>query len=76
MKAERHVSFLVRPHEDMMAQQKKQLLQHHFNIEGIRKLSHGVLWSVISNESSDDLAEQVINSFILYNPHAHDCYYY
>jgi phosphoribosylformylglycinamidine synthase I len=70
----KQVSFLVRPKEDLMGQQKKQMLEHHYAIKGIRTIRHGILWSIAS-EDTDKLAD-VINSHILYNPYAHDCYYY
>jgi phosphoribosylformylglycinamidine synthase I len=64
---------LVRPHEDMLGKQKQQMLEDHFDIQGIRAIRHSVLWSVIGDES---LVTQVINSHILFNPYAHDCYRY
>jgi phosphoribosylformylglycinamidine synthase subunit PurQ / glutaminase len=70
------VLFLVRPKEDMLGQQKKQMLEHHFGIKGIRSIRHGILWSVTGQEHAPNVSEHIINSHILYNPYAHDCYYY
>jgi phosphoribosylformylglycinamidine synthase subunit PurQ / glutaminase len=75
VKKEKQVSFLVRPKEDMLGQQKKQMLEHHFGIKGIRTIRHGILWSV-AGPNAEALSDHVINSHILYNPYAHDCYYY
>jgi hypothetical protein len=75
VKKEKQVSFLVRPKEDLLGQQKKQMLEHHFGIKGIHTIRHGILWSV-AGPNADTLSDHVINSHILYNPYAHDCYYY
>jgi phosphoribosylformylglycinamidine synthase I len=69
-------SFLVRAHEDMLGQQKKQMLEHHFGITGIKAIRHGVVWNVAANADAESLAQEVINSNILFNGNAHDCYYY
>jgi phosphoribosylformylglycinamidine synthase I len=75
VKSKKHISFLVRSKEDLLGQQKKQMLEHHYAIRGIRSIRHGVLWSVAGQETQQ-LADHVINSHILYNPYAHDYYYY
>jgi len=67
-------TFLVRAKEDMQGQQKLQMLKNHFGIEGVQHISHSVLWHVSAPEG--DALERVIQSHILYNPYAHDCYYY
>ena len=69
-------TFLVRAREDMLGQEKKQMLEHHFGVKGIRNIRHGVLWSVAGTEDLATLSEQVINSHILFNRNAHDCYDY
>jgi phosphoribosylformylglycinamidine synthase I len=70
------VTFLVRAKEDMLGQQKKQMLENHFGIKGIRHIRHGILWNVSGPDHNHDVTEHIINSHILYNPNAHDCYYY
>lgn len=67
-------TFLVRAKEDIQGQQKLQMLKNHFGIEGVQHISHGILWHVSAPEG--DALERVIHSHILYNPYAHDCYYY
>src|SRR3990167_3664679 len=37
-------SFLVRPKEDWIGQQKLQTLQNHFQCDGLQNISHGILW--------------------------------
>jgi phosphoribosylformylglycinamidine synthase subunit PurQ / glutaminase len=69
-------TFLVRAREDMLGQEKKQMLEHHFGVQGIRSIRHGVLWSVAATDNLALLADQVINSHILFNRNAHDCYDY
>lgn len=70
--------FLVRAKEDVIGQQKFQLLRNHFGIAGINAIRHSILWSVSPVESQQKAAvlAHVINSSILYNPYAHDCYYF
>ena len=69
-------TFLVRAREDMLGQEKMQMLSHHFGVTGIRAIRHSVLWNVGANADLDALSQQVINSHILFNRNAHDCYYY
>lgn len=64
--------YLVRPKEDMIGKQKQQMLEDHFDVKGIRSIRHGILWHVIG----DNYQTHIINSHILYNPYAHDCYQY
>lgn len=64
---------LVRAKQNMLGQQKQQMLQDHFHIKGIQAIHHGVLWHITG---ADDAMNEVINSQILFNPYAHDSYYY
>lgn len=70
---QKRTTFLVRPKEDMLGRQKQQILEDHFNIKGIHAIRHGILWGVSTEE---DLLNPIINSHILFNPYAHDYYYY
>lgn len=67
-------TYLVRPKDDMLGKQKQQMLEDHFAIKGIRSIRHGVLWQVIGDDAT--LTDSVLNSHILFNPYAHDCYHY
>jgi hypothetical protein len=76
IKASHQATFLVRPHDDMVGLQKQQMLENHFGISGIKTIRHGILWSVAANDNLNSLAQRVVQSHILFNPHAHDCYQY
>lgn len=73
VKTQSATQFLVRSKDDMLGRQKQQMLEDHFSIKGIRAIRHGVLWQVAGDETR---MNDVINSHILCNPYAHDCYYY
>jgi hypothetical protein len=76
VKATKQAVFLVRPQEDMLGLQKKQMLENHFGVSGIKAIRHGILWSVAANGNLRELSERVIQSHILFNPNSHDCYQY
>lgn len=63
-------SFLVRAKEDMVGQQKMQLLKNHFALNGIQSIRHSILYLFDTNPVPTEFTH------ILYNPYAHDCYYY
>lgn len=66
-------SFLIRAKEDIIGQQKLQILTDQYNIGGIQKISHGILWQL---NTSEEFIDPIIHSHILFNPYAHDCYHY
>ncbi len=71
------VSFLVRAKEDLIGQQKLQLLQDHFDIHDVQAIRQGVLWQFTAeNANITDLTETILQTNILLNPYAHDCYHY
>ncbi|MCC2666459.1 MAG: purQ [Gammaproteobacteria bacterium] len=67
-------TFLIRAKEEMCGQEKLQMLKNHFDIQGVHHISQGVLWQIAAPQG--DVTEQIIHSHILFNPYAHDCYYY
>ncbi|OGT65541.1 MAG: phosphoribosylformylglycinamidine synthase I [Gammaproteobacteria bacterium RIFCSPHIGHO2_12_FULL_45_9] len=70
-------SFLIRAKEDMVGQQRKQLLQDHFGITGIEAIRHGILWRISAkNGNMAAIVDKIIHSHILFNPYAYDCYNY
>jgi phosphoribosylformylglycinamidine synthase len=71
-------SILVRAKEDMIGRQKLQLLKHHFGIENVKAIRHSILWSMTTTSAihHDEVVNTIINSSILYNAYAHDCFYY
>jgi phosphoribosylformylglycinamidine synthase I len=74
LKKASHVSFLTRGKSDIIGKQASQMLENHFDISGIQSLRHSVIWQVDTH--SKTLLNTIINSHILYNPYAYDCYYY
>jgi phosphoribosylformylglycinamidine synthase I len=69
-------TFLVRAREDMLGQEKQQMLTHHYGVQGIRAIRHSVLWSVAAPDNLESYAQEVLNTHILFNRNAHDCYHY
>jgi len=67
-------TFLVRAKDDLLGQEKLQMLRNHFGMTGVHHIAHSVLWDVSAPKG--DVTEQIIHSHILFNPYAHDCYYY
>jgi phosphoribosylformylglycinamidine synthase I len=68
---------LVRSKDDLIGQQKLQTLQDHFSVKGIRGISHSVIWHFTSEEGEmTDLLAKIIQTNIIANPNAHDCYQY
>ncbi len=68
--------FLVRPKEDSLGQLLCQRLQHHFAIDGVQAIHRGVLWHFSSEDTNIDLADNILQTNIIRNPYAHDCYHY
>lgn len=69
--------FLVRPHEDLLGQQKLQTLKDHFAIQNVHAIYHGVLWQFTAeNVNMNDLMDHVLYTNIISNPYAHECYQY
>jgi len=70
-------SYLVRSKDDLLGQQKLQMLQDHFSIEGVQAIHHGILWQFTSeNANISDVMDSILKSNIFFNPYAHDCYEY
>lgn len=69
--------FLVRAKEDMVGLQKKQLLEDHFNIQGVTAIQQGVLWQFAGEHAKiSELVDNILHTNIIYNPYAHECYRY
>ncbi|OGT41829.1 MAG: phosphoribosylformylglycinamidine synthase I [Gammaproteobacteria bacterium RIFCSPHIGHO2_12_FULL_37_34] len=70
-------SFLVRAKEDWVGQQKLQSLQNHFQANELRSISHGMLWHFSCKDANiTDVIRDILNTHIIANPYAHDCYQY
>lgn len=77
LKSDSSTSFLIRSKEDLLGQQKLQTIKDHFSIEGAKAIRHGVLWQFTAeNANMTDLIDQVLNTNIISNPYAHECYQY
>ncbi len=70
-------AFLVRPIDDLLGLQKKQMLQDHFSIQDVEHIHHGLLWIFKSEDAKiSDLTDAILNTNIIFNPNAHNCYEY
>jgi phosphoribosylformylglycinamidine synthase I len=74
IKSSSSVTLLVRAKSDMIGQQKYQMLKNHFGISGMQSIRHSHIWQIAADSKTH--INPIINSHILYNPYAHDCYYY
>lgn len=71
------LSLLTRAKEDWLGEQKRQILQDHFSIQGVSHIQHGILWHLESKTVNiNALLDDVLKTHILYNHYAHDCYEY
>ena len=70
-------AFLVRAKEDLLGQQKKQMLKDHFSVHDVEAIHHGILWIFKSEDDKINvLTDAILNSNIIFNPNAHTCYEY
>src|SRR3990167_578606 len=71
------INFLVRAKEDLIGQQKMQTLQDHFAINNAISIHHGNLWSFEADDPTmNELEERILQTNIIVNPYAYDCYRY
>lgn len=70
-------AYLVCPKENIVGLQKTQVLKKQFGIAGFERIDYGVLW-IFKTESvaMDELNSVLLNSHIIFNPYAHECYDY
>jgi len=77
LKAHASIFFLIRPRENVLGQQKLQILKDHFSIQEVDTIQYGVLWQFTAeNVTISDLIDPILHTNIIYNPYAHDCYHY
>jgi phosphoribosylformylglycinamidine synthase I len=70
-------AFLVRAKEDLIGQQKKQMLEDHFSIQNVEEIQHGILWIFKSEVANiGDLTDAILKTNIIFNPNSHVCYEY
>ncbi|KTD60849.1 phosphoribosylformylglycinamidine synthase I [Legionella shakespearei] len=71
------LAYLVQSREDLLGQQKMQMLEDHFAITGLKNIQHGVVWLFESDEADQaDFKETLLKTNIFFNQHAHECYEY
>ena len=69
------LSLLVLQKDDVNARMKYESLSNRFKINGINKITRGVVWNISLNGGNiQDVLEQIINTNILYNQESHECY--
>jgi phosphoribosylformylglycinamidine synthase I len=67
--------YLVRPKEDLLGRQKKEILTRHFKIKNLIDISSGVLWKITVNDDDyDKVLNTALKTNIFFNPFSHDCY--
>ncbi len=68
---------LVRSHKDVLGQQKLEMLSKRFELSEISAVRYGVIWTIIPEQgASADIIDDILSTHILFNPLAHNCYYY
>ncbi|MFI4918880.1 MAG: phosphoribosylformylglycinamidine synthase I [Legionellales bacterium] len=71
------LAYLVQSKDDLLGQQKLQMLQDHFAITGVSAIHHGILWIFKSDVLAiSDLKDAILNTHIISNPYAHTSYDY
>lgn len=76
-KTKAQYSFLVRAKEDLIGLQKKQQLNDQFGIHDVSTIRHGILWHVKAEPALlDTIAQEIVQSGILFNPISQECYDY
>lgn len=71
------VQLLVHNHEDVLGQQKLEMLTKRFELDELTEIKHGQLWTISTTDGDlDQVVQQVLDTHILFNPLAHNCYYY
>lgn len=71
------IAYLVQSRDDLLGQQKMQMLEDHFSITGIQAIRHGIVW-IFESEEHDifDLKDALLKTNIFFNQHAHKLYEY
>jgi phosphoribosylformylglycinamidine synthase I len=70
-------TLLVRAKEDLIGQEKLQILTDHFSLPGVQNIQHAILWHFASKDATmSDLIPDILNTHILFNSYAHDYYSY
>lgn len=71
------LAYLVRPKEDLKGQQILQTLKAHYEIPGIQKIKHGIVWRFKTEGGNlADLIDKILLTNIIGNQYAHEYYIY
>ncbi len=69
--------FLIRSRDDVVGQQKLEMLSKRFELDSITGVKYGVLWTIEPSAGNGEaLLQEVLDTHILFNPLAHQCYRY
>jgi len=69
------LSLLVRQKDDVHGRIKYESLTQRFNINGLKKIKRGTIWSLSLNSGNiQHVLDQIFNTNILHNPQSHECY--
>ncbi len=69
------LSLLVLQKDDVNARMKYESLSNRFEINGINKITKGVVWNIsLISGNINNVLKQIINTNILYNQQSHECY--
>jgi phosphoribosylformylglycinamidine synthase len=69
-------AYLIQAHDDLVGAQKLQMLQDHFSFDAETTIRHGILWVLQSDSGRDEDIQRVLQTHILFNSYAHNCYEY
>lgn len=71
--AKNTLSYLVRAKDDVHGLQKQQSLHDHFGLT-VSSIKQGTIWHFTAESSIENLHDIIIQTHIIANPYAHDCY--
>ncbi|MDP1603344.1 MAG: phosphoribosylformylglycinamidine synthase I [Legionella sp.] len=71
------LAYLVRPKDNIMGQKTLQTLEKHFSIKHLNTIQYSVLWQFVSEDADiNELITKILQTNIIGNPYAHECYEY
>lgn len=78
IKETKSVYFLTEPKIEIEGKKTQQILEKHFHIHGIKRMIKNVVWKISTHENNvhEETLNKILNSHILFNPYAYNCYKY
>ena len=64
-------SLLVFEQDDIVGQEKQQILKHHFGFHHIQNIRHGILWHIHFKHDIEQTMQAILDTHIFYNPCFH-----